>query len=103
MLHPSPDLIATIDQAENIQDWLRSELISRGQEPLPFVGSLSQDMVIEEAANQIRRSIRFDISRNERNWEESLRRQIEHIEDTGVLVMRNGVVGVNNESDLIFV
>lgn len=97
---PSPDLIATIDQAQNIQDWLRSELISRGQEPLSFVGSLSQDMPIEAAANQIRQSIRFDISRNERNWEEALRRQIEHIEDTGVLVMRNGVVGVNNRRKL---
>ncbi|NEQ51015.1 MAG: ImmA/IrrE family metallo-endopeptidase [Leptolyngbya sp. SIO3F4] len=93
---PSPDLIATLDQAQSIQDWLRSELLSLGQEPLSFVGSLSPGMPIEIAANQIRQSIRFDSSRDESNWEAALSRQIEYIESTGILVMRNGVVGLNN-------
>lgn len=93
---PSPDLLETLDQAEQIQSWFRDELLMRGQEPLTFVGSLPTDMPVETAADRIRQVVGFDVSRNARNWEEALNLQIEQIEATGVLVMRNSVVGNNN-------
>ena len=97
---PSPDLLATLDQAQQIQSWFREELLTRGQEPLPFVGSLSQDLPTEETANRIRQVVGFDVSQRARTWEEALRLQAEQIENTGVLVMRNGIVGNNTHRPL---
>jgi Zn-dependent peptidase ImmA (M78 family)/DNA-binding XRE family transcriptional regulator len=98
--HPSPDLLATLDQAQQIQSWFRDELIARGQEPLSFVGSLSQDVPIIEAANRIRQVVGFDENQQARTWEDALRQQIEQIENTGVLVLRNGIVGNNTHRPL---
>jgi Zn-dependent peptidase ImmA (M78 family) len=97
---PSPDLLATLDQAQQIQSWFRDELIARGQEPLPFVGSLSQDLPIIEAATRIRQVVGFDENQQARTWEDALRQQIEQIENTGVLVLRNGIVGNNTHRPL---
>jgi Zn-dependent peptidase ImmA (M78 family) len=93
---PSPDLLETLDQAEQIQSWFRDELLMRGQEPLTFVGSLTTDMPVEMAADRIRQVVGFEGSRNVSKWEDALNLQVEQIEDTGVLVMRNSVVGNNN-------
>lgn len=98
--HPSPALLATLDQAQQIQSWFRDELIARGQEPLPFVGSLSQDVPIIEAATRIRQVVGFDENQQARAWEDALRQQIEQIENTGVLVLRNGIVGNNTHRPL---
>jgi Zn-dependent peptidase ImmA (M78 family) len=97
---PSPDLLETLDQAEQIQSWFRDELILRGQAPLTFVGSLTTDIPVETAADRIRQVVGFEVSRNARTWEEALNLQIEQIEATGVLVMRNSVVGNNNHRKL---
>jgi Zn-dependent peptidase ImmA (M78 family) len=96
MRQPSSNLIEILDQAQQIQSWFREELIARGEAPLPFVGSLSQDTPIDVAANRIREVVNFAVSRDARTWEDALKRHIEHIEAAGVLVMRNGVVGSNN-------
>jgi Zn-dependent peptidase ImmA (M78 family) len=97
---PSPDLLETLDQAEQIQSWFRDELLLRGQAPLTFVGSLTTDMPVETAADCIRQVVGFEVSRNVPKWEDALNLQIEQIEDTGVLVMRNSVVGNNNHRKL---
>ena len=100
MRQPSPDLIEILDQAQQIQSWFRDELIARGEAPLTFVGSLSQDTPLEAAADRIREVVNFEASRDARTWEDALKLQIEQIEATGVLVMRNGVVGNNNRRKL---
>lgn len=97
---PSPDLLETLDQAEQIQSWFRDELLMRGQEPLTFVGSLTTDMPVEMAADRIRQVVGFEGSRNVPKWEDALNLQVEQIEDTGVLVMRNSVVCNNNHRKL---
>ena len=97
---PSPDLMETLDQAEQIQIWFRDELLARGQEPLTFVDSLTTDMPVETAAERIRQVVGFEVSRHARTWEDALNQQIEQIEDTGVLVIRNSVVGNNNHRKL---
>ena len=93
---PSPDLLDTLDRAQQIQSWFREELLSQGQASLPFIGSLSQDCPPVEAASQIRQVVDFELSQNARNWEDALRLQREHIEESGVLVMRNGIVGTGS-------
>ncbi|MDX2213159.1 MAG: XRE family transcriptional regulator [Oculatellaceae cyanobacterium bins.114] len=98
--HPSPSLLATLDQAQQIQSWFREELITRGREPLPFVDSLSQNLPELEAADHIRQVVGFDVRQRAHNWEEALRLQIEQIENTGVLVMRTGIVGNNTHRPL---
>lgn len=97
---PSPNLLAILDQAQQIQSWFREELITRGQTPLPFVGSLSQNLMIDEAAERIRAHVGLNVRQSGHNWEEALRLQIEQIENTGILIMRNGVVGNNTHRPL---
>lgn len=97
---PSPNLLAILDQAQQIQSWFREELITRGQEPLPFVGNLSQNLSALEAADRIRAHVGFNIRQSGHNWEEALRSQIEQIENTGVLILRNGIVGNNSHRSL---
>ncbi len=97
---PSPALLTTLEQAQQIQSWFREELITRGQEPLPFVGSLPQNLPVLEAADRIRQVVGFDVRQQASNWEEALRLQIEQIEDTGILVLRNGIVGNNTHRPL---
>lgn len=97
---PSSDLIDILDQAQQIQSWFRDELIARGEAPLSFVGSLSQDTQIEAAAARIREVVNFAVSHDARTWEDALKLQTEQIEAIGVLVMRNGVVGLNNRRKL---
>jgi len=94
---PSVDLLETIYEAQQRQEWFREYLIDQGEEPLDFVGSISINSNHEVAANRIRERIGFhsEIRANSRTWEEALALQIEQIENSGVLVMRNGMVGNN--------
>ncbi|MEL7520688.1 MAG: helix-turn-helix domain-containing protein, partial [Cyanobacteria bacterium J06553_1] len=92
---PSPNLLATLDQAQQIQSWLRHELVFQGHEPLDFVGSLSQEVPVLTAAEHISRTIRFNVASEASNWENAFTLQVEQIENAGVLVMRNGIVTNN--------
>ena len=50
----------------------------------------------------MREGLGFDLDarRRMRNWEEALRQFIEQADDSGVMVMVNGVVGSNNHRKL---
>ncbi|MEN8446863.1 MAG: ImmA/IrrE family metallo-endopeptidase, partial [Cyanobacteria bacterium J06555_13] len=100
MTQPSPNLLATLDQAQQIQTWFRSELLARGQSPLPFVGRLSQALPVMEAADLIRQTVSFDVASLASNWEEAFSLQVEKIENSGVVVIRNGIVGSNTHRSL---
>jgi Zn-dependent peptidase ImmA (M78 family)/DNA-binding XRE family transcriptional regulator len=94
---PSVDLLETIYEAQQRQEWFREYLIAQGEEPLDFVGSISLNSNQEVAASRIRERIGFhsEIRANSRTWEEALALQIEQIENSGILVMRSGMVGNN--------
>ena len=94
---PSVDLLETSYDAQQRQEWFREYLIAQGEEPLDFVGSISLNSNQDLAATRIRDRIGFNsaIRSSSRTWEEALVLQMEQIEDSGVLVMRNGVVGNN--------
>ena len=102
ILRPSPELLDILGDALRRQDWFRDYLVAYGEESLSFVGSVKLEDSPDEVAAQIRRAIHLNTeARNDaRNWEEALRLQVESMEETGVLVMRSGIVGNNTHRQL---
>ncbi len=99
---PSPELLETIYICQQRQEWYRNYLISVGESPLPFVGTATIEDDIISVAEEIRGYIRLD-SRQQSyltNWTQALRILSDKIEQIGVLVMINGVVGNNTHRKL---
>ncbi|MFH1970332.1 MAG: ImmA/IrrE family metallo-endopeptidase [Verrucomicrobiota bacterium] len=96
--HPSPDLLDTIYICQQRQEWYRDFAQSMRESACPFVGAADMANDVETVAARIRHALGFDLDarRKMRTWEEALRQFIEQADDSGVLVMVNGVVGSNN-------
>lgn len=99
---PSPDLLDTIYESQMRQEWYRAYALEQGYEPLPFVGSVSVKDSVIGVADDIRRTIGFTMDERPqyKRWEDALRRLIDAIESTGVLVMVSGIVGGNTRRKL---
>ncbi len=97
---PSPDLLDTVYQCQQRQDWYRQYGQMNLAGPVPLVGSLSHDVSITEAAARMRTALSFDIAQRGANWSEALRILREMAESQGVLVMVNGIVGNNTHRKL---
>lgn len=99
---PSADLLDTIYLCEDRQEWFRAYAREQGIAVHSFVGSASMESPIEVVASDVRARLRFDVGDRAAfsNWEDALRRLIDRIEDLGVLVMVNGVVGNNTHRKL---
>ncbi len=102
VLRPSPELLDVLGDALRRQDWFRDYLITNGEEPLFFVGSVTVQNDRDQVARNIRNTIHLDteVRKSARTWEEALRLQVEAIEESGVLVMRSGIVGNNTHRQL---
>jgi Zn-dependent peptidase ImmA (M78 family) len=96
----SPDLLDTVYQCQQRQDWYRDFARLHREERVPFVGSLTTDSAIVDAARQMREILTFDPTDRGHNWSEALSRLIDHADKSGVLVMVNGVVGSNTHRKL---
>ena len=97
---PSPDLLDTIFQCEQRQEWYRDYLLRNNEPPLDFVGSLQLTDDVVGAAARINETLDFDVPSRGSSWSDALRRLIEKAEAIGVLVMINGVVGNNTHRKL---
>lgn len=99
---PSPELLDTIQMMQRRQAWMRDELIEEGNGPLAFVGSFGLDQSPEQAAIAMREILGLEPhwADAEHSWTEALRRLRDHIEQAGVLVVFNGVVGNNTHRKL---
>lgn len=97
MRGPSPNLLDTIYRAQHRQNWFRDYLTEEGHEPLTWVGLLPSSGSPVEAANRVRAvtGLTTDLRRRAAYWEDALRLMVEQIEESGVLVMRNGIVDNN--------
>ena len=99
---PSPELLDTLGLALERQRWFRDFAIASEQDRLDWVGTLKGNEEIEAAARWI--CERFDLETASRaqakTWEDAMRRHCEDLENAGVLVMRNSVVGDNNSRPL---
>ena len=99
---PSPNLLETIQTMQQRQGWMREFLIEQGQGVLGFVGSVSmQDEPIEVAAKmRAALSLANDWARHASSWTEALKLLRDAVEDAGILVVINGVVGNNTRRKL---
>ena len=70
VIHPSPDLLETVQTMQRRQDWLREYLLDKGQLPLSFISSVSTNDSVVEVADKIRDVLGLDVewARRERTW-----------------------------------
>ena len=99
---PSVDLLDTVYQCQQRQDWYREFARMEGEDPLTFVGSTTVASDLQSTAAGIRTALGFDLEERRRlsDWNEALRRFIELADSLGVLVMVNGIVGNNTHRKL---
>ena len=99
---PSPNLLDTIYTCQDRQGWYREYARVDGQPERTFVGSATIDTPAEVVAGEMQDSLGFDLSarRNCSTWTDALRLFIQHVDDTGVLLMVSGVVMSNNHRQL---
>jgi len=99
---PSPDLLATINQMQRRQGWMRSWRIEQGEEPLDFVGSIGIQASNEFAASQIRGKLKIGDgwASGYSTWRDAFRHLRRMVERAGILIFSNSVVGLNNNRKL---
>lgn len=99
---PSPDLLETVHLMARRQAWMRDELIEYGADPLPFVGCCRADSTPGEAAGAMREHLEMpaDWGSRQRSWTDALRHLRNRVEERGVLVAFNGIVGNNTRRKL---
>ena len=99
---PSPNLIETIEKMERRQEWMRNELIEQGHESLSFVRSKKHEInTPEEVATNMRQTLDLqEWDHKLKNKGVALRHVKEHIEEKGVMVFINGIVGNNTRRKL---
>jgi len=100
--NPSRNLIDTIREMENVQDWMKSYREDLGYDTLKFVGSMKGITDALIIAENIRKSLEIST-----NWYENsneMRTSFNYIrgllEQIGILVMMSGVVGKNTHRAL---
>jgi Zn-dependent peptidase ImmA (M78 family) len=98
----SPDLLDTIHTMERRQGWLREFLLDQGQGALPFVRSVRLNDSPTTAGRRIRETLGLDLgwAAQEPSWTEAMRLLREAMEDAGILVIINGIVGNNTHRKL---
>ena len=99
---PSPNLLETIQTMQQRQGWMRDFLIEEGEEPLAFIGSITLRDDSDGVAARIRETLSLseNWAHNQRTWTDALKTLRDEIEDVGILVMVNGIVGNNTRRKL---
>lgn len=99
---PSPDLFDTILAMERRQAWMREYLVEEGQQRLPFVHSTKTADPPSEVAWGMRQSLGLvdGWASQEPTWISALRMLQKRMEEIGILVVVNSVVGNNTHRPL---
>jgi transcriptional regulator with XRE-family HTH domain len=97
---PSADLLDTIFLCQLRQEWYRDFALVTGQGGVGFVGTLDASPPVQEAADNIRTTLRFGIDERGQSWSEALTLLVDRAEEAGALVMTSGVVGSNTHREL---
>lgn len=92
---PSANLLDTIAEAQQRQEWYRAYAKAAGEDPVVVAGSLRAGDPVAEAAAIMRTQLEFGLHQRGASREESLRRLAAQAEELGILVMISGVVGSN--------
>ena len=101
-VQPSPELLDTIYAMQRRQSWMREYLIQIGHDALPYVGSLKNGGPPEAVAQCMREilGVDEDWASKHASWTEALKFLRESMEDAGIIVVVNGVVGNNTHRKL---
>jgi len=94
---PSPNLLETVQTMQRRQGWMRDFLVEQGENPLPFVGSSTLAAEPTQAAASIREVLgrKREWASQHPTWTDALRALRAAIEEAGILLAINGVVGNN--------
>lgn len=94
---PSPELLATIDDAKRKQGWYREYLIAEEFSPRDFIGKYDTNADPEFVAQEMKRILRVDDTEYSecQNWEGAFRYLVNHAEDAGITVIINSIL-INN-------
>lgn len=99
---PSPDLLETVETMQRRQAWMRDYLIDEGHEPLGYVGRYRVDTPVDVIAANMRATLGLPggWAESVSTWTDALAQLRHHIEEIGVLIVINGVVGNNTHRKL---
>ena len=102
LTRPSPNLLDTIYACQERQSWYREYARIEGQPEREFVNSVTADVPVATVAAEMRETLDFQVAvrRECPTWSDALRLFIQRVDNVGVLVMVNGVVGSNNHRRL---
>lgn len=100
--NPSRNLLDTVRQMENIQEWMKEFLLSINSDPIGFVGSIDKSKSINITATNVREVLGIT-----KNWftsikgpESSFKFLRQKMSALGIIVMVNGIVGSNTHRSL---
>lgn len=99
---PSRNLLDTIHDMEQIQEWTKNQMVADGFSELEFVGSMAEVNEVGVFVTQIRRvlDLQRDWFTSSKTSADSFRFLRSKISDSGVIVMMNGIVGNNTHRPL---
>jgi Zn-dependent peptidase ImmA (M78 family) len=99
---PSPNLLETVQSMQRRQEWMHDYLVEREHDPLDFVGVNSIKQSPINIAKEIRKKLDLEQgwAASCPNWIDALSMLLNKIEDIGVLVVVNGIVGNNTHRKL---
>lgn len=97
---PSANLLDTIYQCQQRQDWYREHALRNGFDSVAVVGSLNTTCQVATAARTMTDALDFSVESRGGSWSEALARLRDHAETLGVLVMISGIVGSNTHRKL---
>lgn len=102
LTEPTPNLLDTLYLCQQRQAWYQSYAKTYGIGKLALVGSLDANTPVQEAAQAMREELKLDLDAQltSKSWEQALKQLVEAADRAGILVMINGIVGVNTHRRL---
>ena len=101
MSEPSPDLLDVLTDVLGKQQWFRDYRKSEGDGDLPFVGRFDITDLETVVAGDMRHVLDVDGARQQaHSVDDFLRNLVQNAEESGIAVMRNGMVRGNNRRPL---
>lgn len=102
LANPSRNLIDTIHEMESVQDWMKEYRQELGYDVMPLVGSMRGIRDAATIVDKIRKDLEledtwYEKCKDSREAFNHIRRQLE---ECGVIVMVNGIVGSNTHRPL---
>lgn len=99
---PSADLIETVQMMERRQGWMHDYLLEQGYRPLSFVNSTHLIDDTEHVASEMRHALGLTDTwaAEQPNWGKALQELRMKIEEAGIIVVVNGIVGNNTHRKL---